>query len=998
MSHNGKLHSLSNFDFRSRIVELRKDKKLCDITIQLSDNSQLTAHKAIVYTFCKTAEVLCSDNTIVIPMPDISIEVLQHVLSFIYGEMIIVEDNYIGAVDILAHYLGVDDLIRVIAPFSHEIKEEPPDCLNHNEEKPIFHATIFNDIGSDFHDSQDIANGEQLNSVALTDSREAHPVLASSSAENDGILATETQMWIESRPKAGPRSKRNKKKDGNKDDDLAPVVKLPRLKKLSEPLVELKNITSRFPQLLEGGTIRVSDIEIEHEPQVSNESINDDGTRDDINNYESDPDGDNYDDYDYNMTLEPCEPLNEADTAKVGTLSADVKPLVQESISTSASINTPSSKQTQPIKQKKKANEPPTRTRYDTRRSNHGELSPGLIQIVASPKKRSRVRLPLTEEEKKRKNLLRRVTTRKEKDYEWMPRSVIKEKKRRQKFNALKREGQIEMDEKFDNQDTNGISDDEEEELDLLYSESEESDDDNDPEELVVETKPSSLHQEMRLLKCTRADHINVGKKVFCLYCSQGFTSKSSWEEHIAKSHPESGIELLHQDNMICDTCKSKFKTKYKYLYHKLSCTPETYRMAHYCKVCDKTVASLSGHVKMKHGEKKKRCRVSSCKMMFALQSSLNQHMKTVHAETDDLTVCEICGLSYTKYSSQSSHHEELLPDLIEDVATPKKRFKKTITEENKKKRRKRLLKINRFSGAGLFCVYCPDRFIDRATRDEHIAEVHPESGIEFLNKESLKCEICGAMYKTKYKYLYHKLSCTPDTYKKAHFCSLCNKTFVNLTVHVKTVHDVKTMQCKKAMCRSMFASKGALNEHMRTVHNENPIICEICGSDFKAVSAYRGHMLRSHAKEEDLKYVCTVCGSRTIVHERKNPSVCKLCGLVCSNTANRQKHWVRIHKTKRVENPDDLSDMKTKPFVYAKETTIIDRDDHRIFIDINNPYIHAIDPPRNALKFNQPYVGIKKDLDEPSSVITVPTIKSSAINNGAVAGLQPTTNTGAGN
>ena len=111
-------------------------------------------------------------------------------------------------------------------------------------------------------------------------------------------------------------------------------------------------------------------------------------------------------------------------------------------------------------------------------------------------------------------------------------------------------------------------------------------------------------------------------------------------------------------------------------------------------------------------------------------------------------------------------------------------------------------------------------------------------------------------------KYEIHMKSHLP---KGPQTCEICNKTFVNLKMHIKTVHDnVRTYACPH--CKKSFAKKSGLDRHVTTVHEKlKNFPCSLCGRAFGEKAQLTKH-ITIHANpantldQPDKKYKCQEC------------------------------------------------------------------------------------------------------------------------------------------
>lgn len=145
--------------------------------------------------------------------------------------------------------------------------------------------------------------------------------------------------------------------------------------------------------------------------------------------------------------------------------------------------------------------------------------------------------------------------------------------------------------------------------------------------------------------------------------------------------------------------------------------------------------------------------------------------------------------------------------------------------------------------------------------------------------------------------------------------CEICNKTFVSLKMHIKTVHEnVRTYSCPH--CEKSFAKKSGLDRHVTTVHEKlKNYPCPICEKAFGEKAQLTKH-IATHANpansmnQPEKKFKCLEC-NRTFakkewlkrhgdtVHKRLRNFHCDLC-----DKAYPQKYMViNCHQLSELNN-----------------------------------------------------------------------------------------------
>lgn len=116
------------------------------------------------------------------------------------------------------------------------------------------------------------------------------------------------------------------------------------------------------------------------------------------------------------------------------------------------------------------------------------------------------------------------------------------------------------------------------------------------------------------------------------------------------------------------------------------------------------------------------------------------------------------------------------------------------------------------------------------------------------------KCKDCEIKFDSRNSYRKHRYQ--EHNEEKYKICTLCGKSIVSLSQHLKGVHgNPDSFKCSE--CDKTFSCKKHLQRH-KLVHSDSyNHVCTTCGKGFKTSFSMRVHM-RSH---DDVKpFECPVC------------------------------------------------------------------------------------------------------------------------------------------
>ena len=132
---------------------------------------------------------------------------------------------------------------------------------------------------------------------------------------------------------------------------------------------------------------------------------------------------------------------------------------------------------------------------------------------------------------------------------------------------------------------------------------------------------------------------------------------------------------------------------------------------------------------------------------------------------------------------------------------------------------------------------------------------------------------------------------------KHRFFCSICNKSYIDMPHHIKKKHhkQIKTFKCN--ICEYEHRLYYLLEKHIKSVHEViNPFKCHICAYDAVNKTDLKKHIKNVH--EEIKTFKCNICDYETAlnmdlkrhiksVHDEIKTFKCHICAY---DTVNETK------------------------------------------------------------------------------------------------------------
>ena len=185
----------------------------------------------------------------------------------------------------------------------------------------------------------------------------------------------------------------------------------------------------------------------------------------------------------------------------------------------------------------------------------------------------------------------------------------------------------------------------------------------------------------------------------------------------------------------------------------------------------------------------------------------------------------------------------------------------------------------------------------DEETHAEVKEQVDSIQNHDNSNRNPLKCETCGKIFKKRMNLRKHEQIHTGLI--KPFKCSKCTKCFKSINYlkkHEKTHSGEKSFKCSS--CEKCYLRSDHLKVHEKIHTGEMSFSCETCFKGFKTSSELRRH-IRTHTGEKpfsckDCKKSFTTSGhlkQHGMTHSGERPFQCKVCNKAFIQIGNLKIH-----------------------------------------------------------------------------------------------------------
>jgi KRAB domain-containing zinc finger protein len=333
-----------------------------------------------------------------------------------------------------------------------------------------------------------------------------------------------------------------------------------------------------------------------------------------------------------------------------------------------------------------------------------------------------------------------------------------------------------------------------------------------------------------------------------CSQCDYKAKLYVELDKHIRRVHDK-------EKNSVCGKCGDKFFDGSDLSSHKKKKHRSRLVITEWpCNTCEKmfeSKRSLAAHRKFHLTDVKRtptdRIPCETCGQVFANKYLLTYHIEWDHPTQDAIDQiecnCQKCNMVFPSATVLDVHLAECLDD--------PKNFPCEIC-----------IKIGNSDAARGSIDY---KWKSGIALKKHLAEEH--------HSIRLVCNICGLILKTRNKALLEHHKQTMHEGLKNWTCELCGKTYASkaaLENHVKINHENKRFKCK--LCDKDLRSQISLRTHIAAVHEKTvEFKCQFCGHKTFSKCGLNSHINRVHKDSSAIsyRYPCTICNKNYYKRKR---------------------------------------------------------------------------------------------------------------------------------
>lgn len=191
------------------------------------------------------------------------------------------------------------------------------------------------------------------------------------------------------------------------------------------------------------------------------------------------------------------------------------------------------------------------------------------------------------------------------------------------------------------------------------------------------------------------------------------------------------------------------------------------------------------------------------------------------------------------------------------------------------------------------FKCHCGKEFVNKHILAQHILMVH-ERAFKF------RCQFCPKAYPCRKSLKEHVLTQHTKKDVRDKICEICSRAFITemqLTAHMKEVHTEGAIPCEVEGCPKRFHKISKLKRHMKMHTQEKSYRCDKCPNAYSHASHLYRHQEAVHL---GLVFPCEVPGCLTNFRRRDNYRV----------------HLLKSHKDLDPAFIDELVKRYVKPVV----------------------------------------------------------------------------------